>query len=81
MCPRTRSTRCSAAPPTAKSTWTRTTRSLGAWRYANLTDRGWAHYLETGYFLFDNHPRYELLRQQFGYDNEEYAFYWLDPLY
>ena len=55
--------------------------SLGAWRYANLTDRGWAHYLETGYFLFDNHPRYDLLREQFGYDNEEYAFYWLDPLY
>ena len=55
--------------------------SLGAWRYANLTDRGWANYLQTGYFLFDNHPLYDLLRQQFGYDNEEYAFSWLDPLY
>lgn len=55
--------------------------SLGAWRYANLTDRGWQNWEKTGYFLFDNHPRYDLLREQFGYDNQEYAFYWLDPLY
>ena len=57
--------------------------SLGAWRYADLTDRGWKAFVESGYqyFEFDNHPRYELLRQQFGYANEEYAFYWLDPLY
>ena len=55
--------------------------SLGAWRFANLTDRGWRNWEKTGYFLFDNHPRYELLREQFGYDTEDYAFYWKDPLY
>ena len=55
--------------------------SLGSWRYANLTDRGWVHYVETGYFLFDNVPRYDLLREQFGYDEQAYAFSWLDPLY
>ncbi len=55
--------------------------SLGSWRYANLTDRGWDYFAKTGVFLFDNQPRYDLLREQFGYDNSEYAFSWLDPLY
>lgn len=55
--------------------------SLGAWRFSDLNDRGWKAWEETGYFLFENHPRYELLRQQFGYAEEAYSFYWLDPLY
>lgn len=55
--------------------------SLGAWRFSDLNDDGWAVWRETGYFKFENHPRYELLREQFGYDTEDYSFYWLDPLY
>ncbi len=55
--------------------------SLGAWRFSDLNDDGWAYFVKTGYFKFVNHPRYELLREQFGYANEEYSFYWLDPLY
>lgn len=55
--------------------------SLGAWRFSDLNDDGWAYFSKYGVFKFVNHPRYELLRQQFGYDNEEYSFYWLDPLY
>lgn len=26
-------------------------------------------------------PRYELLMEQFGYADEDYSFYWRDPLY
>lgn len=57
--------------------------SNGHWRFADLNDDGWAAFVASGnmYFKFENTPRYELLREQFGYDNAEYAFSWLDPLY
>ena len=42
------------------------------WRFADHGD-------EMGNQLYD--PRYELLRQQMGYGEEAYAFYWTDPLY
>ncbi len=43
------------------------------WRVADGAD-------EMGYPRYD--PRYELLREQFGYEDESnYAFYWSDPLY
>ena len=44
-------------------------------------DYSWKHWEETGYFIYENVPRYELLRQQFGYDDLAYSFSWLDPLY
>ena len=55
----------------------------GGWRFAGLTDRGWKTWEEYGYFLFDNHPRYDLLREQFKYGDglAAYSFYWNDPLY
>lgn len=42
------------------------------WRFADHADAD-------GYQMYD--PRYELLRQQFGYSEEPYPFYWTDPLY
>ncbi|MBQ6927455.1 MAG: hypothetical protein IJQ36_03990 [Oscillospiraceae bacterium] len=42
------------------------------WRFADHGD-------EMGNQLYD--PRYELLRQQMGYGEEAYAYYWTDPLY
>lgn len=53
----------------------------GGWRYADLTDKGWETWVKYGYFDFDLHPRYELLREQFGYAEMAYSFSWLDPLY
>lgn len=44
----------------------------GTWRYIGYNDEIWAAIL---------HPRYELLCQQFGYPQEDYSFYWNDPLY
>lgn len=54
---------------------------LGGWRYADLKDRGWETWEKYGYFEFELHPRYELLREQFGYQELAYSFSWLDPLY
>jgi hypothetical protein len=42
------------------------------WRFADHADAD-------GYQMYD--PRYELLRQQFGYSEEPYPFYWTDPMY
>ena len=42
------------------------------WRFAEHGD-------EMGNQRYD--PRYELLRQQLGYQEEAYAYYWTDPLY
>ena len=42
------------------------------WRFAEHGD-------EMGNQRYD--PRYELLRQQMGYSEEAYAYYWTDPLY
>lgn len=53
----------------------------GGWRYADLNDKGWLTWEKYGYFDFDLHPRYELLREQFGYERLEYSFYYNDPLY
>lgn len=53
----------------------------GGWRYADLNDKGWRTWALYGYFDFDLHPRYELLREQFGYEELAYSYKWLDPLY
>ena len=43
----------------------------GAWRYT-----GYDPEIPKYYWV----PRYELLREQLGYNYQEYSFYWLDPL-
>lgn len=43
----------------------------GRWRYLGKD--------ELGFTIVD--PRYKLLREQFGYDEQPYAYYWNDPLY
>lgn len=53
----------------------------GGWRYADLNYEGWVVFAQTGYFLYEYHPRYELLREQFGYDTLDYSFYYKDPTY
>lgn len=42
------------------------------WRFAEHGDL-------MGNQMYD--PRYQLLREQMGYDEEAYAFYWTDPMY
>ena len=42
------------------------------WRFADHGD-------EMGNPMYD--PRYALLREQMGYQEEAYPFYWTDPLY
>lgn len=44
----------------------------GAWRFVD--------YNETNY-TYIQHPRYRLLREQFGYTDEDFSFSWNDPLY
>ena len=41
-----------------------------SWRYTNY---------DVNYHIWTWTPRYELLREQLGYDYQEYSFYWLDP--
>jgi len=41
-----------------------------SWRYTNY---------DVNYHIWTWTPRYELLRDQLGYDYQEYSFYWLDP--
>ena len=43
----------------------------GSWRYT-----GYDPEIPKYYWV----PRYELLRNQLGYNYQEYSFYWLDPL-
>ena len=53
----------------------------GRWRIIGLTDRAKAIWNEVQWIEWEPHPRYALLREQFGYEEEAYSFYWLDPLY
>ena len=69
------------AAPDCKIDTTTDDPTQGGWRYADLNDKGWATWVKYGYFDFDLHPRYELLREQFGYADLAYSFTWLDPLY
>ena len=55
--------------------------TAGRWRILGLTERAKAIYAETGWIEWELHPRYELLREQFGYAENAFAFSWLDPLY
>jgi len=53
----------------------------GRWRVTGYTELSLQLYEETGWLQEVLHPRYELLREQFGYLTEDYSFYWKDPLY
>ena len=44
----------------------------GRWRYVDYNDKA---------YIFILHPRYEELREQFGYTSADFSFYWNDPLY
>ena len=44
----------------------------GRWRYVDYNDKA---------YIFILHPRYEKLREQFGYTDKDFSFYWNDPLY
>lgn len=46
--------------------------TAGTWRYIGYNDVTYQDILA---------PRYELLREQFGYERDEFAYYWNDPLY
>ncbi len=48
----------------------------GGWRYLNESE----DFGPDGVLELDPHPRYALLRQQMGYDEQAYSFSWLDPL-
>lgn len=53
----------------------------GRWRVTGYTELSLALYEETGWLQEVLHPRYELLRKQFGFTDNDYAFSWNDPLY
>ena len=59
------------------------TPSEGSWKIVGYTDLSVALFDETGWLQDVLHPRYELLRQQFGYDNVPgcYSLAINDPLY
>lgn len=44
----------------------------GEWRYVGYNDLNYTYIL---------HPRYVLLREQFGYEDKDFSFSWNDPLY
>lgn len=49
-----------------------TTMNNDSWRYTGYNEKAYEYIL---------HPRYALLREQFGYSNNEFSFSWLDPKY
>ncbi len=53
----------------------------GKWRLWGYTELSLARYAETGWLQEVLHPRYELLKKQFGYTDADFSFYWNDPLY
>ena len=55
--------------------------TAGAWRITGYTELSLKLFAETGWLQEVLHPRYELLKKQFGYTDADFAFYWNDPLY
>ncbi len=53
----------------------------GKWRVTGYTELSLMLYAETGWLQEVLHPRYELLREQFGYAEQAYSFYYNDPTY
>ena len=53
----------------------------GGWRVTGYTELSLMLYAETGWLQEVLHPRYELLRKQFGYVEQDYSFYYNDPTY
>lgn len=55
--------------------------TAGRWRVTGYTELSLQLFAETGWLQEVLHPRYELLREQFGYTDADFAFSWNDPLY
>lgn len=55
--------------------------TTGGWRVTGYTELSLMLYAETGWLQEVLHPRYELLRQQFGYTDQDFSFYFNDPTY
>ena len=55
--------------------------TMGGWRVTGYTELSLMLYAETGWLQEVLHPRYELLRKQFGYAEQAYSFYFNDPTY
>ena len=53
----------------------------GQWRLQGYTELSLQRYEETGWLQEVLHPRYELLKKQFGYTDADFSFTWNDPLY
>lgn len=53
----------------------------GQWRLQGYTELSLQRYAETGWLQEVLHPRYELLKKQFGYTDADFSFTWNDPLY
>ena len=53
----------------------------GGWRVTGYTELSLMLFEETGWLQEVLHPRYELLRKQFGYVEQDYSFYYNDPSY
>lgn len=53
----------------------------GKWRLQGYTELSLQRYEETGWLQEVLHPRYELLKKQFGYTDADFSFTWNDPLY
>jgi len=51
------------------------------WRQTGYTELSLMLYAETGWLQPVYHPRYELLQEQLGYPQQDYSFYYNDPLY
>lgn len=54
--------------------------STGSWRYTTEFDED-PEYMASEHYRQGMHPRFALLRDQFGYDSLDYSFTWLDPNY
>lgn len=53
----------------------------GGWRVTGYTELSLLLYAETGWLQEVLHPRYELLREQFGYVEQDYSFPYKDPTF
>lgn len=53
----------------------------GQWRLWGYTELSLQRYAETGWLQEVLSPRYILLKEQFGYTDADFSFYWNDPLY
>ena len=55
--------------------------TTGRWRVVGYTELSLLLYDDTGWLQEVLHPRYELLREQFGYSDADFSFNYNDPLF